>query len=544
MLRKHEIKTIYDQGVNAVAATIRQLYEMIETDDERVHKLITAATSAHLKKIEQLTGHINMLEEKLANKIRQVHQLNLTVKELNKQLKEVHKQTQLAKEAHLAYLLKDSQNSSLPPSKDPRKRTRSLREKSGKKVGSQVGHPGTTLGLADKPDRFIIHSPESCYLCGSSLGESEVTGSERRQVHDLPPQTVEVTEHQSQTKVCRRCGAKNKAGFPAGVKAPVQYGTGVRSVATYLMGYQLLPYERCAEAMTDLFDCHLSPGTLSTLLSECAGDLVGSEMLIKEGLRQVAVLGVDETNLRVSKRQDWVHVSATEKLTLLVHHKKRGRPAIESIGLLPRYEGVIVHDGFSSYDQYRQCRHGQCNAHILRELNYVIETSKPAWAVEMKALLLKIKVAVDEARESGRKKLPPCREEEFLRKYDAEIEQARKLYGTLQRKKGRTKKPQPAESVIRAAARKLASRLSNKREEILLFMQDFSVPFDNNQSERDLRMLKVKQKISGCFRTEKGAEEWCRLRNYFSTMRKQGRGVMETIRSVFAGKRIIPALRC
>ncbi len=162
-----------------------------------------------------------------------------------------------------------------------------------------------------------------------------------------------------QTRVCTRCGAKNKAEFPAGVNAPVQYGQRVRAVAAYLMGYQLLPYDRCAEAMHDLLGCHLSPGTLATILKECAGELVEPLMLVKEGLQKSAVLGVDETNLRVQQRQDWVHVSATDKLTLLVHHKKRGTPAIESIAILPQYEGVCVHDGFSSYDQYKQCCHAR-----------------------------------------------------------------------------------------------------------------------------------------------------------------------------------------
>lgn len=180
----------------------------------------------------------------------------------------------------------------------------------------------------------------------------------------------------------------------------------------------------------------------------------------------------------------------------------------------------------------------------MRELNYVIETSQPQWAVAMKALLLEIKAAVDKARESGRKKLAPCRKAEFLRKYDESIGAATKLYGTLQRKKGLAKQPPAAESPIRAAGRKLASRLKAKRADILLFMHDFSVPFDNNQSERDLRMLKVKQKISGCFRTSVGAAEFCRLRSYVATMKKQGRCVMETITSVFAGTIIMPALRC
>lgn len=544
MLAMREVRAIYHEGVYAVASTIRQLYEMIEVEDERVNRRVAAATAAHLRKIEQLTSRITRMEEELAGKVRQVHQLNLTVKELNKQLKEARRQTRQAQERHLAHLMKDSRNSSLPPSQDRRKRARSLRERSGRKPGGQVGHPGITLGFVDQPDRLIVHSPAECYLCGSSLGGSEVARTERRQVHDLPPQKVEVTEHQAQTKVCGRCGAENKVQFPAGVKAPLQYGEGARSVAAYLMGYQLLPFDRCVEAMDDLFACPLSPGTLATLLKRGAGELVGAEMLIREGLRESAVIGVDETGLRVRGRGDWVHVSSTDKLTLLVHHRKRGAPAITGIDILPRYKGVVVHDGFSSYDQHRQCRHAQCNAHLLRELNYVIETSKPKWAQGMKALLLEIKAAVDKAREGGRRKLPPRLKGDFLRKYDAEIADAKHLYGPLQRKRGLARKPRAAESPLLAAGRKLACRLEAKREEVLLFMHDFTVPFDNNQSERDLRMLKVKQKISGCFRTERGATEFCRLRSYVSTMKKQGHGVMETIRSLFAGKALMPALRC
>jgi len=213
-----------------VETTIRQLYEMIEVEDERVHKLIASATTAHLQKIGQLTGRIVRLEAELASKVRQVHQLNRTVRELNQELKEARQQTRLAKEAHLAHLLKNSQNSSQPPSTDPRKRTRSLREKSGRKPGGQVGHRGATLNFVAPPDRLRIHVPKECYLCGSSLSGSVVESTERRQVHDLPPQKIEVTEHQSQTKVCGRCGVRNKAEFPAGVNAPVQYGAGVRSV--------------------------------------------------------------------------------------------------------------------------------------------------------------------------------------------------------------------------------------------------------------------------------------------------------------------------
>lgn len=227
------------------------------------------------------------------------------------------------------------------------------------------------------------------------------------------------------------------------------------------------------------------------MLKGCTAELVGSEIIIKEGLRHAEVIGVDETGLRVSKRQDWVHVSSTENLTLLAHDRRRGAPAVNDIDILPRFEGVVVHDGFSSYDRYGRCRHAQCNAHILRELNYVIETSKAAWAKGMKALLLEIKTAVDKAREAGRTKLPPRLQREFLRKYDGSIEQAKGLYGPQQRR-GLVSGRRAKESPIKAAGRKLACRLEAKRDEVLLFMHDFSVPFDNNQAERDLRMLKVK----------------------------------------------------
>jgi transposase len=507
-------------------------------------RLIASATVAHMQRIEQLCGRIVHLEAELSSRGRQVHQLNRTVKELSKQLTETRQQTRLAREAHLATAMKNSQNSSLPPSRDPCKRTNSLREKSGRKPGGQVGHRGATKEIVEEPDHLVIHVPESCYLCGTSLDEAEVKGSERRQLHDLPPQRIEVTEHLAQTKVCVRCGMKNKARFPAGINAPVQYGGGVRSVVAYLMGYQLLPFERCAEAMNDLFNCQVSAGTLASIFKEGARETVEPLLLIKEGISQSQVIGVDETNLRVQQKQQWVHVSSTDHLTLLCHDKRRGSAAIENIGILSSYKGVCVHDGFSAYDQYRQCQHSLCNAHILRELNYVIETSKPAWATEMKQLLLEIKAAVSVASESGKARLVLRQEKEFLSRYDRIVAEAGRLYEPLRRKKYRAKTRRSRESPIVAAARKLVNRLAARREQILLFMTDFRVPFDNNQAERDLRMLKVKQKIAGCFRTDKGADEFCRMRSYVSTMKKQGHSVMETIKSVFAGKILMPALRC
>jgi transposase len=440
--------------------------------------------------------------------------------------------------------MKNSQNSSKPPSTDSPKRMRSLREQSGKKPGGQVGHRGATREFVERPDHLVIHVPEACEMCRSSLGECEVRASEHRQVHDFPPQKIEVTEHLAQTKVCVRCGMKNKAEFPSGINAPVQYGKGIRSVVAYLIGYQLLPFERCAEAMKDLFNCQVSAGTLATIFTKGAREMSEPLLLIKEGISRSEVIGVDETSLRVKQKQQWVHVSSTAQLILLCHDKRRGTATIENIGILASYKGVCVHDGFSAYDQYGQCRHSLCNAHILRELNYVIETSKPAWAQQMKKLLLDIKAAVGVASEAGMKRLAMRQEKEYLSQYAQIVSEAGKLYQPLKRKKNGSKTRRTRESPIVAAARKLVNRLVARRDEILLFMTDFRVPFDNHQAERDLRMLKVKQKISGCFRTEKGADELCRMRSYVSTMKKQGHSVMETIKSMFGGKVLMPALRC
>jgi transposase len=536
MLSIHEIRAIHQRGVYAVAQTISDLYEMIEMDDARVQKLIRRANATYLQKIKHLTGRINQLEGELLQQKRRLYQQARQIKDLSKQLREAQEQTRRAREAHLATVMKDSQNSSQPPSTDIHKKTRSLREKSGRLPGGQLGHPGATLKFVSQPDHLITHAPEACHLCGSSFSESAVTRSERRQVHELPPpKKLEVTEHLVQTKVCGRCGAQTKATFPAGVNAPVQYGKRVRAVCAYLLGYQLLPFERCAEALDDLFHCRLSRGTLATILQKGASELVEAELLIKQGLRKSAVIGVDETNLRVRQKQDWVHVSSTPRLTLLVHDCRRGAAAISEIDILPRYTGTALHDGFTAYERYDQCAHALCNAHILRELNYVRETSKPEWAKEMKDLLLEIKAAVVQAQAAGLKNLGPRERRKFSEDYDEVLAKAGK-------QQKRAKKVAESEAPFAAAARKLANRLIKKKEQVLLFMQDFRVAFDNNQAERDLRMFKVKQKISGCFRTDRGVREFCRLRSYLSTMKKQNKEALAAVQSIYSGRAILPLL--
>jgi transposase len=274
----------------------------------------------------------------------------------------------------------------LPPSLDPPgakatnaiRRTRSLRRKSGKRVGAQVGHRGATLRQVEYPDRLRVHAPRRCRQCRAPLADSAVVGYSRRQVFDLPRAALEVTEHWAQVKRCDSCGARTKGRFPAGVSAPAQYGERVRSVATCLHKYQLLPFARTSEAMRDLFGCAISPGTVHTTRHRCAAELVGVEEQIKQGIKASEVIGADETGLRVAGQSHWIHVARTDGLTHYGYDTRRGKMAMEAIGILPQFTGVRVRDGWFAYDEYRRADHALCGVHLLRELVYVAEVCRAA----------------------------------------------------------------------------------------------------------------------------------------------------------------------
>jgi len=428
-----------------------------------------------------------------------------------------------------ALIGKDSHNSSRPPSTDPpwAKRTKSLRRPAGRRPGGQVGHPGHTLRLTPKPTRVLTHRPERCRHCSSPLREGHCTGTERRQVVDLMPVRLRVTEHRAEVVCCPSCGRRTKAEFPEGVRASVQYGPSVLSRALYLHDYQLLPYARTVEAMRELFGCALSAGTLSTAVRQCAAGLVETEVRIKRGLRRAAVIHADETGLRVAGRLHYVHVASTARLTHYGADARRGKAAIDDINILPQYRGTLVHDGWLSYTFYPKCKHALCGAHILRELIYFEELSgeTKAWATALKELLLEMKAEVERVREEGGQRLSAQRQAELTSEYDKLV--AAGL---------RAQPPPDVPGQVRRQARNLLLRLERRKEEALLFLTDFSVPFENNQAERDLRMVKLQQKVSGCFRSEEGARRFCRIRSYLSTMRKQGRGVLEALAEVCRGK--------
>ncbi len=461
---------------------------------------------------EAVIALVEFLLERMAEQEQIIAELRVRVKELEDRL------------------ATDSHNSSQPPSSDRVKpQMRSLRPPSGKRPGGQPGHPGRTLRMVETPNRVVIHRPTQCQYCGASLKSVQASESERRQVFDLPPMKLEVVEHEAESKRCRSCQQTTKGQFPEMVSQPVQYGERIKALGVYLMNYQLLPYERTSEVLGDLFGCSMSAGTLYGAAQACAEGLTEIEEQIKQGVRQAEVAHFDETGLDIEGKRQWLHVSSTQTLTHYGSHPKRGKEATESIGILPEFDGTAVHDGWGTYRQYA-CAHALCNAHHLRELTFIEEQDEQVWAGEMKGLLVEIKQRVEQV--AGMQRLDEPTVQEFEQRYqqvlDEGLEANPKPVPTAEPvKRGRKKQ---------SKAKNLVDRLSTYREQVLAFMYDFRVPFDNNLAERDLRMMKVKQKISGCFRCAEGATSFCRIRSYISTSRKQGKHVLSALESVFTGK--------
>ena len=439
-------------------------------------------------------------------------------------------------------LNKDSHNSSKPPSSDGLKkppRNKSLRSPSGRSVGGQPGHQGKTLKMSGNPDRMVVHPVIKCTGCGKSLEGVLPKKLERRQVFDIPAIKMEVTEHRGEIKVCPCCGNENRAQFPADVPASLQYGVGVKSLATVLMNYQIIPYERLCEFFSDLFGHPVSSGTLNNIAGECYEVLEDYENAAKEKLRESPVVGFDETGMRVEAKLNWLHSASTGELTYYHVHPKRGAEGMKSAGILPGFTGDAVHDHWSPYFSFA-CGHALCNAHHLRELTGVIENDTSKWAVEMRRLLLEIKSSVDVAKESGKEKLDSDLIRSFEERYEKILNEGYKEYPSIELseggksgKRGKKKKP---------PSLNLLDRLWYRMKETLAFMYDFRVPFDNNQSERDIRMVKVKQKISGTFRSAEGAKRFCRIRGYISTVKKHGIDVLKSIRDAFLGKPFMPII--
>lgn len=436
-------------------------------------------------------------------------------------------------------IAKDSRNSHKPPSSDglSKPKPKSLRKKSKRKSGGQPGHPGHTLRRVEKPDRIVPHPVECCADCGRSLTGQKPDRVERRQVHDLPEPKLEVTEHQAEVKTCP-CGCVNRGAFPPEAAAPVQYGPRVKSVAVYLGEYQLLPFDRLAEIMRDLFACEsFSEGTIANFKADCSRRLEPTEAAIRELAAAEPVAGFDETGVRATGSLHWLHTVSTQFLTWYYAHKRRGRVAMDAAGILPEYRGCAVHDFLPAYLDY-DCDHAWCNGHLLRELIFLWEQQTQKWAKAMIDHLLGVKEAVATASAAGLTALSPPDQERFLQEYER-IVQAGYAQNPAAPPRGPIRRGRRKQS----KARNLLDRFRDHAEGILAFMRDFAVPFDNNQSERDLRMMKLRQKISGTFRNFQALVNFCRIRGYVSTARKNGHNALDALQRVFLGSPFLPAAR-
>ncbi len=437
-------------------------------------------------------------------------------------------------------LAKDSHNSSKPPSSDgpgaPKRVPKSLRGVSGRRPGGQPGHVGHSLALVEPPDEVVVHQPAACGGCGAALAEAPVLRTERRQVIELPVVRAQVIEHRAETRGCPGCGQATTAPFPADVLAPIQYGPGVATLAVYLHQEQLLPVERTGRVLGEAFGCPISNGTLERMVARCADAVTDVVAAIKQAVIAAAVVHADETGLSLNGTTAWLHVAGTDRLTWYAAHPKRGQAALDALGVLPAARGRVVHDGLASYWHYAQCTHALCNAHHLRELTFVEEHLKQPWAGQLKTLLLEIKEAADRARADGVPALSAEAQQGWAARYAALVAEGLRLNPPAPPAGGKRGRPK------RSPAGNLALRLSTHQAETLAFMIDLRVPFDNNQAERDLRMMKVRQKISGCFRSLDAVDRFCLIRSYVCTLRKQGLPILASLADAFRGHPPVPAL--
>jgi transposase len=422
----------------------------------------------------------------------------------------------------------NSRNSSKPPSSDGlgKAAPRSLRRPSNRKPGGQPGHEGTTLDQVADPDQIIRHEPAGCDRCGSDLTDAEQVGCSRRQVFDIPPITVRVVEHQVITRRCG-CGRICKGDAPAGVLAATQYGPNALAIIVYLFMGQFLSKKRTAIALSELFGTPVSTGTVATATTRAAADLDQFISQVTAQLIASPVVNFDETGLRSEGRLTWLHSASTDTFSLLFSHRRRGVAAMNDMAVLPTFTGIAVHDAWAPYDTYTNASHALCNSHALRELQAVTDhhatSNDPSawcWADQVSNALLALNHAI--TANPGHPVDPATLDLHTRRIKDA-ITAATHPDGALGRKH-----------------RALARRISRRLADYLTFARNPQVPFTNNGAEQNVRMAKIRQKISGTMRTLTGAQNFAKLRSYIQTTAKHGHPMLTALTQLTSGNPWLP----
>ena len=430
-----------------------------------------------------------------------------------------------------ARLAQDSTTSSQPPSTDKLWVPKSERQKTGRSSGAQRGHVGKTLKMAAHVDEVVSLPLTGHCTCGHAWERVHAQGQVARQVHDLPELRLQVTEYRADVKVCPECRHRQHAPFPDYVSGQVQYGPRVHGLAVYLNAAHFVPLNRTGEILEALCGARPSDGTIVLNLKVAADRLIDFETQLKTALLRQPVLHADETGSRVNGKLQWMHVVSCAQLTLYGHHAQRGFAALEAMNVLPQFEGILMHDAWSTYFKL-SAKHALCGAHLLRELRGLAEHHAQRWAGELRDAL---RLVYHQQKEGT---ITPERMVTFEHQFDALLDAGLKANPPappVPGRRGRTKQ---------TPGRNLALRCQQHREAVLRFLHDEGVPFDNNQAERDIRPLCVKRKVSGGFRSAEGSEHFTRIRSYISTLQKQGLNVWHGLVSVFCGEMIMPNFCC
>jgi len=434
-------------------------------------------------------------------------------------------------------LSKNSSNSSKPPSSDgySKPEPKSQRKKSGKKAGGQIGHKGETLEQVSNPDFIEIHKVSVCEKCGKDLEEHAPINHECRQEFELPITKPIVTEHKAEIKLCDQCAFITIAEFPENITQPVQYGPRVKAYSTYFNQQQFIAFNRLQDVFKDCFSLPISQGSMVNFNKKLAEKIEPSIDAIKNNIISSPVAHFDESGMKVNGKLQWLHVSSTKELTYYIIHEKRGEIAMNEMGILPNFKGVATHDHWAPYMNFNECDHSFCNAHHLREFEFAVDRYNQQWAVKIIKLLKQMNDTVSLSKKSGDLNLSKKIIEKFENQYSKiladGLDELPKLEESSVKKRGKKKQHK---------IKNLWDRMINNKKETLLFLHDFNVEFTNNLSEQDVRMCKVKQKISGTFRSSSGANNFAKIRSYISTARKQGQNIIDCITNAFHGAPFIP----